>query len=663
MSDDRLRDREGYEALLASMGLEPLGNWWLPGIREAATARRLLAAAAADGEAAADPAEAAGLLLGGGREFLLAFDGPRAPRGCTGKAWRRVRIGAADPVAALAGILTGADPDPRGLLLATTDGETVARVSAGPGAPRPLVLTGVGARIDAAAEAGARQGAEDAAAAWDAFLTGPDPSPALLEAWAEGLSSNPSTPGPVRRELLLPFPELWWRLPPDEFVETALAQADPKAVLRGVELGVRLTPAHWARLVRAAATERERWLLTMLAVDGRAALEESTCALLAADPSPRVRAEAAGLTGLPERQAALLAEDPDAGVRATVCRTSWSVLSADRRRALLADGSAAVRTAALLRRNEDLPLSREAFLREEPGERAVETCRLGPDLVEHLLATGDVRLRRALAANPRLDPESVARLAEDPDDGVRHTVALRADITEQQRAAIRVDVDPSGRSPTLRWVEDRHEDPEAMRVLAASSHLLVRRSVARARRLPPDVVQRLAWDTDRVVQLFLAESCEDAPAEMLLRVWTWWTGSLSSPGRPRTHPNFPREGLLRFADDPHGRMRRLALDDPQAPPELVSRFAGDRDPEVRYRAAEDPRLPVADAIRLTDDPDGSVRAAVLRHGPLPAAVLAVSLLDRETVVHAARNPGIPPHVVRAMAARCAATFTAPVKRA
>ncbi|MFE3764719.1 PE-PGRS family protein [Streptomyces sp. NPDC059104] len=660
MGDDRLRDREGYEALLASMGLEPLGTWWLPGVRKAATARRLLAVAAAEGEPAAGPAEAAALLLGGGREFLLGFEGPWSPRGCMGNAWRRVRISAADPVAALAGILTGADPDPRGLLLATTDGDTVARVGAGPGAPRPLVLTGVDARIDAAAEAGARQGADDAAAAWEAFLAGPDPSPAVVDAWAEALTVNPATPDPVRRELLHSRPELWWRLPPDELVELALAHPDPKATLRAIELGRGLTPAHWTRLLLAAATERERWLLTTLAADWRVALDEETCALLAADPSTRVRAEAAALTGLPERQAALLAEDPDAGVRAAVCRTSWSVLPADRRRALLADGSAGVRTAALLRDHEARLLSSEDFVREELGEPAVESCRLGPDLVEHLLATGDARLRRALAANPRLDPRTVARLAEDPDDSVRYTVALRADLTEEQRAAIRVDVDPSGMSHTLPWVADRHEDPEAMRVLAASSHVLVRRSVARARRLPPDVVQRLAWDTDRVVQLFLAESCEDAPAEMLLRVWTWWTGSLSSPGRPRTHPNFPREGLLRFADDPHGRMRRLALDDPQSPPELVSRFAGDRDPEVRYRAAEDPRLPVADAIRLTEDPADSVRAAVLRHGPLPAAVLAASLRDRETVGDAARNPGIPPHVVRAMAARCAA-FTAPAK--
>ncbi|WP_329389311.1 PE-PGRS family protein [Streptomyces sp. NBC_01351] len=652
MNDYRRRDGESYEALLATMGLEPVGTWWLPGIRRAATARRLLAAA--DGVPAVGPDEAAGLVLAGGHEFLLAFTGPHAPRGCVGNAWRRVRILATDPVGALAGLLTGADPDPRGLLLSAPDGETFAGTVPGVGgAPRLLVLSGVGARIDAAAESAAGESAEEATAAWAGFLAGSDPDPRVLEAWTDGLTANRSTPEDIRRDLLLRSPHRLRGLPPDELVEAVLAQPDPKLRLQAAEMQPHLTPAHWSRLIRAADTERERWILAMLAADRGTALAEETYATLVADPSTRVRAEAARLTGLPPRHAAVLAEDPDAGVRAAACRTAWSVLSADRREALRTDAAAGVRTEALLRHHEDEPLSREAYAREEPGERALEHCRLGPDLVEHLLATGDARLRTALAANPRLDPETVARLAGDTDEGVRHTVALRADLTEEQRAAIRVDVDPGSRSHTLPWVAELHEDPDAMRRLAASSHHLVRRSVARARRLPPDVVHRLAWDPDRVVQLFLAESCEDAPAEMLLRVWTWWTGSLSSPGRPRSHPNFPREGMLRYADDPHGRMRRLALDDPLSPPELVARFARDRDPEVRHRAAEDPRLPIEDAARLTEDPDDSVRTVVLRQRSLPASVLTARLRDPEAVRDAACNPGIPPHVIRAMATRCA----------
>lgn len=74
---------------------------------------------------------------------------------------------------------------------------------------------------------------------------------------------------------------------------------------------------------------------------------------------------------------------------------------------------------------------------------------------------------------------------------------------------------------------------------------------------------------------------------------------------------------------------------------------------MRHRAAEDPRLPIEDAARLTEDPDDSVRTVVLRQRSLPASVLTARLRDPEAVRDAACNPGIPPHVIRAMATRCA----------
>ncbi|MEW2513622.1 hypothetical protein [Streptomyces sp. NPDC046870] len=96
-----------------------------------------------------------------------------------------------------------------------------------------------------------------------------------------------------------------------------------------------------------------------------------------------------------------------------------------------------------------------------------------------------MEVRRALAANPGLGAHGVAVLAEDPQGDNRSAVALCPDLTEEQRAAVRNDFDLTQMSRTLPWVEDLHGDADAMRRLAASSHPLVRRSVARVRRLPP----------------------------------------------------------------------------------------------------------------------------------------------------------------------------------
>ncbi|MGW1587944.1 HEAT repeat domain-containing protein [Streptomyces sp. NPDC002386] len=243
------------------------------------------------------------------------------------------------------------------------------------------------------------------------------------------------------------------------------------------------------------------------------------------------------------------------------------------------------------------------------------------------------------------------RLARDPEESVRFEVSKRPDLTEEQRAGVDFDFDPGVHCRPLDWVTALHDDPDAMRRLAASSHPLVRRSVARAGRLPPDVVARLSRDEDRVVQLFLTESCDDAPAETLLRVWQWWTGSLSTPDRPHGHPNFPRRDLLRHADDPNPRMRRLALDDPESTDELVERFSRDGEEEVRYRAATDQRLTPASAVRLLDDPHERVRRAAARHPRLPARVVVRLLHDPDTAETAAQHPSLPVPVMEQMLQR------------
>lgn len=203
------------------------------------------------------------------------------------------------------------------------------------------------------------------------------------------------------------------------------------------------------------------------------------------------------------------------------------------------------------------------------------------------------------------------------------------------------EIEPGANLYALWWIAALHDNADAMRQLAASSNMLIRRSVARARHLPEDIVTSLARDEDRVVRLFLAESCDDAPSEMLLEVWTWWEGSLSFPGRPRSHPNFPRADLLRFADDPNPRMRQLALDDPASGSALVARFSRDEAAQVRRAAAADSRLEPADAARLADDSDHVVRYLARAHPALPTGTLIALLTDESGAKEAARNPAIP----------------------
>ncbi|MFE5591533.1 PE-PGRS family protein [Streptomyces sp. NPDC056549] len=434
---------------------------------------------------------------------------------------------------------------------------------------------------------------------------------------------------------------------PAAVVEAAVGHPDRTVRAIVSEAPWALTPDQWDRHLAAEPSAARRALFVKDAARSRTVLAPGVRLRLTGDASPLVRAEAARLAGLPEEQLRVLAADPDAAVRAAACEPAWPHLTADARAALLADRDARVRTAALTRHHRDEPLGEDGLAAlGGPAFHGLERCRVAPALAHRLAAHEDADVRRRIARHPDLPPAAVALLAEDPEERVRREVALRPGLTDAQRAAVRVDFDPDGLRLDLPWVTALHGDAGAMRRLAASSHPYIRSSVARARRLPPDVVALLARDEDRITRLFLAESCDDAPADLLLEVWQWWTGSLSRPGRPRTHPNFPRAGLLRFAADPNPRLRRLALDDPDSTPSLVEEFARDASEEVRRDAAQDPRLSPAAAARLVDDPDDSVRAFAARHPALPADVLIRLLRDREAARHAVLNPSLPVPAMR-----------------
>lgn len=521
-----------------------------------------------------------------------------------------------------------------GFVALSLDGQVLLAEVPGGSGPRVTAMDRLPERLEEAAAAAGRETEAEQADAW-ATVPG---QPSWPLHWAEGIGLNPAATDELLIRLLDVEEGFLHVCDRTAVLDAAVAHPDPRVRSRPADtFRPKLTSGQWERLVRAEPSPDRRVLWAEHACLWGAELPEDLYDDLLAGPS---RARAAELPGLPAQHLPGLAADADPRVRAAAC-ARWEELAAPLRERLLADTDHAVRTAALLAHHTGVPMTREVFATLPDPRRALERCRFAPELEAELVRDGDTEVRRALAANPGLGAHGVAVLAEDPQDDIRSAVALRPDLTEAQRAAVRHDFDPTSMSRTLPWVEDLHGDADAMRRLATSSHPLVRRSVARARHLPPDVVARLARDEDRVVRLFLAESCEDAPPDLLLEVWRWWDGSFSHPGRPRSHPNFPRAGLLRYIADPSGRMRRLALDDPESTPADVARLARDPEAEVRRRAAEDPRLSPADAVRLLNDPEAQVRSTVVRSPRLPARVLAELLHDRDTACAAVTNPAIP----------------------
>ncbi|MER6318885.1 PE-PGRS family protein [Streptomyces sp. NPDC001581] len=444
---------------------------------------------------------------------------------------------------------------------------------------------------------------------------------------------------------------LWRRDLPESVLDAAVDHPEWTVRARLAETRVQrgMSAERWSRLLLGEEAGRRRYALLTVAAAAAARLTDEAYAVLAEDPSGAVREALLELPAVPSALAVALTADPVPAVRSAACHAAWPHLGPEARARLSADPVERVRLAAVVARHEAEPIT-EADYEAVNAAHDIAGLRLARDLAARLCAGADPKPRRRLAENRYLDADLVELLAADPEDDVRLAVSLRPELTEEQRAAVDVDVDPRRMRHAIPWVVGLHDDEGAMRRLAGSGHVLLRSGVAMARRLPADVVERLARDEDRVVRLFLAERCDDAPADRLLEVWQWWNGSLSTPDRPYGHPNFPRRDLLRYVEDPHPRLRQLALDDPDSTAELVERFSRDEGAEVRVRAAADPRLSADSAVRMLDDPDGDVRATAARHPRLPVPVLTGLLGDEETAEAAALNRALPVAVMDRMTA-------------
>ncbi|MFC9283978.1 PE-PGRS family protein [Streptomyces collinus] len=506
--------------------------------------------------------------------------------------------------------------------------------------------------VESWAEALARECPQARESGWQAVTRWKTASQRLRSAWREGLALNPAAPASVLLRLFdveegdrLPGESrLIHRELPDEVVEAWISHPAPRVRKLLAERWT-LTAEQRERLLDEP-DPRLRRFFTIAAAHQGSPLTEATFARLVADPSIEVRAEVALHRDLPPRHLVTLADDEEPAVRRAACGPAWPHLEPGIRTSLTADPDPGVRAEAILLTHTAVPMPVSVFATlSDDGERhrAARECLLSGELGDALARSTDRETRRAAAGNPDLAPHLVAELARDPDPAVRWTVWVRPDLSEEERARVPVEFDPEAYCRPLPWVLALQGDEEAMRRCASSAHPLVRRSAACAKNLPPDVVELLARDEDRVVRLFLAENCAQAPAEVLLEMCRTWDGYSSA--RFPDHPEFPRHNALRLADDPEPRMRRLALEDPAATADLVERFSRDPAEDVRWHALRDPRLTPASVIRLLDDPCGFIREAAAGDPRLTTGALAPLLHDATIAASAAANPAIPEHVM------------------
>ncbi len=304
--------------------------------------------------------------------------------------------------------------------------------------------------------------------------------------------------------------------------------------------------------------------------------------------SPDPRRRAAAVRAFPDRTEEVqerLLGDPDSGVRAAATALHRPGVPAAWRERCLADPFTRVNAA------RHVPLT---------AEQAVE-----------LIGSGESETRRAVAGNPHLPAEVVPLLLSVEDPVVRMALALSRHVDAKTRDGLlaRVaDQDAAGSiearvalhwgSARPEWLLDLPLD-ERLAYLDCP-HPVFRTVLADSRDLPEDAWKRLDKDPDLGVRRTAAQR-PDTPAEVLETLVR--DGGELFHQRPLLveHPNFPRDRLRAFADDPDPRIQRVALEDPDLPADVLERLADT--PALRHRVAAHPSITADLLDRLLTDPD------------------------------------------------------------
>ncbi|MFE2585027.1 hypothetical protein [Streptomyces sp. NPDC059378] len=321
---------------------------------------------------------------------------------------------------------------------------------------------------------------------------------------------------------------------------------------------------------------------------------------------------------------------PNAKLRAAVAQ-AWYDRPLTVQVGLLADPDPAVRAAATFHRQPGVPPEWRDRCLADPAVRAnvARYVPLTPDQFAQLMRSEDERVHQAVAGNPHLTAEMVARFldVEDPqvrvemaqsrhvDDATRHRLYA---LLEAQRAAgsIEAEVALHWNSSEPQWLR---EAPLEERIAYLDSPFTIFRYVlATCRDLPEEAWRRLDADPELRVRRAAARR-PDTPPEVLERLVRAHGDVFHVRPLLVEHPNFPRHALRTFVDEPSPDVRYVALQDPELPVAALRRLAEAAETHLRRGVARHPHVTDALLERLLSDPDPEVVDDAAANSALPSA--------------------------------------------
>lgn len=225
-----------------------------------------------------------------------------------------------------------------------------------------------------------------------------------------------------------------------------------------------------------------------------------------------------------------------------------------------------------------------------------------PASLDALSRSSDRTVRRAVAKNPNVPPDTLMRLAAEFPDELFANPALPLFLLENP--SLFSDMPEE----SLAKLVHHPSMPEAF-LLEAARHraFYVRRAAAQNPRMPPDMLVELAEKQSYFEEV--AGNPSTPPAYVARMARHEWPAVRLAAAQ---NPSLPKESIPALANDADAKVRRAVVRGEAATVDVLYALAQSESALVRLAVAESEKTPRAILDRLASDTDAGVRFAAAR---------------------------------------------------
>jgi len=235
-------------------------------------------------------------------------------------------------------------------------------------------------------------------------------------------------------------------------------------------------------------------------------------------------------------------------------------------------------------------------------------------------------IRKKLAENPSMPPETLLKLANDKNEAVRKLVAYNPSTPPETLARLTEDEDTDVKQAVAK---NPLTPPESLANLVNDYNHMVRITIASRKDLPPESLIKLANDSVPLVRHYVAAN-HSTPPKILAKLGEDENAYVKEG--VAKNPLTPPEILAKLAEEGVTRVRYFVASNPSSTPETLNVLSRKATDEMRRILSRNPSTPTNILTRYARSKNNNVRANVAKNPNTPIEVLGKILNDKERYI-------------------------------